>query len=143
MVIIMNSPLFKGNFGIFNHYLYGDENWVRTTEALDIPALAKRIADTGASRYCITLLQTRRYLLAPNAAYDEIAGTKPGEACCLRDMPLELGTELQKYGIDLYLYYTGDGPLRDERIGRRFGLISRDFPQSDTAKWMATPEFAA
>lgn len=138
---MQNNPLLKGSFGIFNHYLYGNKDWVKTTNELDIPALAKRISETGASRYCITLMQGNRYLLSPNATFDRIAGTRPGEACCLRDIPYELGKELEKYGIDLYLYYTGDGPLRDEEIGRKFGLVASEFPESDTAKWRVTPAF--
>ncbi len=34
----------KYKYGIFNHYLYGDENWVKTTNELDIPRLAANIA---------------------------------------------------------------------------------------------------
>ena len=29
--------LLNGKFGLFNHFLYGDDNWVRTTNELDIP----------------------------------------------------------------------------------------------------------
>ena len=101
------------------------------------PCIAKNIAETGASRYVITLMQGRKYMLAPNETYDKIAGTKPGEACAVRDVPMELGLELKKYGIDLYLYYTGDGPYGDEVIGKRFGFteprknVSMEFVQ----KW--------
>jgi len=137
----VSSPLFKGNFGLFNHYLYGNENWVKTTNDLDISAWAKRIADTGASRFCVTLMQGNKYMLAPNATYDRIAGTKPGEACCLRDVPMELGLELKKYDIDLYLYYTGDGPHFDDVIGRRFGMVVPELPEDENAKHLATPFF--
>ncbi len=102
--------------------IYGNEKWIKTTNELDVARLAKNVAKTGSSRYFITLMQGRKYMLAPNAVYDEIAGTKPGEACAIRDIPLELGTELAKYGIDLYLYYTGDGPHMDKEIGGRFGF---------------------
>ena len=130
--------LLNGKFGLFNHYLYGDENWVKTTDALDIPRLAENIAKTGASRYVITLMQGTKYMLAPNETYDRIAGTVPGEACAIRDIPMELGLELKKYGIDLYLYYTGDGPHLDPVLGPTFGFqqvfgrhVTRDFVE----KW--------
>lgn len=131
--------LLNGKFGLFNHFLYGDDNWVRTTNELDIPRLARNIAKTGASRYVITLMQGRKYMLAPNKTYDKIAGTKPGEACAIRDIPLELGLELQKYGIDLYLYYTGDGPHADEVIGKRFGFTAprQNVPMEFVQKWAA------
>ncbi len=114
--------LLKGNFGVFTHYLYGGPDWVETTNNLDIPRLAAKIAETGASYYFITLMQRAKYMLAPNETYDKIAGTKPGEACAIRDVPMELGLELKKYGIDLYLYYTGDGPYADDDIGGKFGF---------------------
>lgn len=131
--------LLTGKFGLFNHYLYGDANWVKMTNALDVERLARNIAKTGASRYVITLMQGRKYLLAPNATFDEIAGTKPGEACAVRDIPMELGLELQKYGIDLYLYYTGDGPYIDEEIGKKFGFVEprQNVTMAFVKKWAA------
>ena len=133
------EQLLKGNFGLFNHYLYGNSNWVETTNNLDIPRLAKNIAETGASYYFITLMQQTKYMLAPNKSYDEIAGTKPGEACAIRDVPMELGHELKKYGVDLYLYYTGDGPYRDDVIGRKFGFIEprKNISMDFVDKWTA------
>ncbi len=124
-VLMAKGNLLKGYFGLFTHYLYGvhgNTDWIGNTNALDIPAIAARIAETGASYYCITMMQGTRHMLAPNATYDKIAGTVPGEACALRDIPLELGTELKKYGIDLYLYYTGDGPHKDKTIAPRFDI---------------------
>lgn len=49
--------LFRGKFGLFTHYLYGGSDWVETTNNLDIPKLAARIASTGATHYFITLMQ--------------------------------------------------------------------------------------
>ena len=130
--------LLNGNFGIFNHYLYGDENWVKTTNSLDVERIARNVAKIGASRYCITLMQCRKYMLAPNSVFDEIAGTEPGEACAVRDIPLELGRALEKYGIDLYLYYTGDGPYLDPEIGPKFGITEpRHVTREFVDKWAA------
>lgn len=129
------NRLLSDTFGVFNHFLYGDENWVKTTDSLDIKAYAARIAATGATHFGITLMQGTKYMLSPNKTYDEIAGTKPGEACAIRDVPLELGEELAKYGVDLYLYYTGDGPHKDPVIGGRFGMVEADRT--------ATPAFVA
>lgn len=134
-----SDRLLSGNFGVFNHFLYGDDNWVKTTNELDVRRLARNIAKTGAKRYFITLMQGRKYMLAPNETFDEIAGTSPGEACAIRDIPLELGAELEKYGIDLYLYYTGDGPHLDEVIGPKFGFTAprQNVPMSFVEKWAA------
>lgn len=134
---MVTDKLLKGNFGVFNHYLFGDENWVSTTDALDVERLAHQVAMTGASRYFITMMQGSRYMLAPNETYDKIAGTKPGEACAVRDVPMELGRALEKYGIDLYLYYTGDGPYKDPVIGKRFGLTYQrgDMSEGFVQRW--------
>ena len=67
-------------------------------------------------------MQGSRHMLAPNAAYDRIAGTKPGEACPRRDLIADLADALAPYDIDLFLYFTGDGPYLDPDIGPRFGL---------------------
>ncbi|MGN1410470.1 MAG: hypothetical protein ACI4XJ_09880 [Eubacteriales bacterium] len=135
---MLGDRLLKGDFGVFNHYLFGDKNWVRTTNALDIERLARNLSKIGASRYFITLMQGNRYMLAPNRTYDEIAGTKPGEACAIRDIPLELGLELKKYGIDMYLYYTGDGPHFEPEIGPRFGITEpRRVTAEFVGKWAA------
>ena len=123
--------LYNSKFGVFNHYLgatffglkggYGKE-WCELIEKADVKKLAENISRTGAGYYFITVMQRGRYMLMPNATYDSIAKTKPGEACATRDIIPELAEELKKYNIDLYLYFTGDGPFKEWKIGRRFGL---------------------
>lgn len=121
-------------YGIFNHYLYGNpsddaellnrhapKDWNELTESVDVEDLARRVYETGAGYYCITLMQGSRHMLAPNGTYDRIAGTQPGEACARRDLPMELADALAVYDIDLFLYYTGDGPHLDPVIGSKFG----------------------
>lgn len=121
-------------WGIFHHYLAGNVNnkermrsyfhetdWDTCVHEFDVKKLAKQLSDIGVGYYFITLMQGTKYMLAPNATYDKIAGTKPGEACSTRDLPMELADELAKYDIDLYLYFTGDGPYKDEEIGKKFG----------------------
>ena len=43
-----------------------------------------------------------------------------------RDLIKEIGEELKKYDIDLYLYYTGDGPHKDEQAGNGLGWYDGD-----------------
>ena len=62
-------------------------------------------------------------MIAPNATFDKIAGTKPGEACSTRDLIEDLYQALSKYDIDLFLYFTGDGPYKSEDEGKKFGFI--------------------
>ena len=90
-------------FGVFNHYLYGNPSdgakelsarrpldWNACVDSVDVRDLARRVHETGAGYYFLTLMQGSRYLLGPNAAYDSIAGTRPGEACSRRDLVGEL-----------------------------------------------------
>ncbi|MHC1694798.1 MAG: hypothetical protein AB9835_05935 [Eubacteriales bacterium] len=130
--ILMNKK-----WGVFTHYLYTCQNnpshpasgghvetsWNECVNNLDVKLLASQLADAGAGYFVFTLMQGTRYMCAPNAAYDEISGYKPGEACSLRDLPEELYAALSPYGIDLYLYYTGDGPHFDPIAGPRFGFV--------------------
>ncbi len=115
-------------FGIFNHFLYGGipgadrTDWNARCALFDVKRMAEDLHRIGAGYYFITLMQGRKYMAAPNRTFDEIAGTKPGEACAERDLIAELIEALAKYDIDLYLYYTGDGPYKDIEIGQRFGF---------------------
>ena len=127
----------KRGWGVFNHYLYAEicspkttknldmniTDWNEAVNKFDVERLAYKLHKMGVGYYFITLMQGTKHMLAPNATYDRIAGTKPGEACATRDLPMELADALAKYDIDLCLYYTGDGPHKDEVIGNRFGFI--------------------
>ena len=128
--------LCASKWGVFTHYLWSVQNnpehpnnqgvgrtsWDECVDSLDVERLAADVAKTGAHYYFLTLMQGDRYMIAPNATFDRIAGTAPGEACSKRDLVLDVWNALQKYGIDLYLYYTGDGPYRDPEVGPRFGF---------------------
>ena len=125
--------LLAKRFGVFNHYLSGDPgneaasavsaaDWNGRVAAFDVPALAKRVYETGAGYYFITIQQSARYMIAPNAAYDRIGGTKPGEACPERDLIMELADELAKYDIDMCLYIASCGPYDDAQLAPKFGF---------------------
>ena len=110
-------------WGVFNHFLYAIQNdpnvansrgiqtdWDTLVNGFDAGLLAENLHRVGAGYYVITVMQGTKYMIAPNAAFDAIAGTKPGEACSTRDLVADLATALDKYGIDLFLYFAGDGP---------------------------------
>lgn len=124
-------------WGVFHHYLYniqnnplftnnqnaGQTDWQICTEALDVKRLAKTLHDIGAGYYFITVMQGRKYMIAENGAYRNIVGDEIADECLSRrDLIEELYQELSKYNIDLYLYFTGDGPYKDEQIGKLFGF---------------------
>ncbi len=123
-------------WGVFNHYLYiyqgtpdtpqnagvGALEWNDLVNKFDAERLAYNLHKMGAGYYFLTLMQGRKYMCSPNATYDKIAGTKPGEACSTRDLPMDIYHALKKYDIDLCLYFTGDGPYRDEPMASNFGF---------------------
>lgn len=143
-------------WGIFQHYLYStvcspqkndslaapSSRWNDAINSIDVERLAYSLHKMNVGYYFITLMQGTKFMLAPNSTYDSIAGTKAGEACALRDLPLELSKALEKYGIDLCLYYTGDGPWADEIISRKFGFTKNgdDITEEFVKKWASVLE---
>ncbi len=145
--------LYSRKFGVFNHFLFGapggsvpaeqaTSGWNERCEAFDVRYTARTLHELGAGYYVITLMQGRKYMAAPNAAFDEIAGTKPGEACAKRDLILDLSDALRAYDIDLYLYFTGDGPYRDPECGEKFGFLEprRGVSHDFCRKWASVLE---
>lgn len=134
----LTDRLHSKKWGVFHHYLYniqndprfsnnqnaGQTDWQSCTQALDVKRLAKNLHEIGAGYYFITVMQGRKYMIAENAAYRSIVGDGVAdEALSRRDLIEELYQELSRYDIDLYLYFTGDGPYKDEDIGSLFGFI--------------------
>jgi len=128
-------------FGIFNHFLYGEPGgfvtrklsrdeeaieWNRQVNAFDTERIAYDLNRIGAGYYFITLMQGQRFMLAPNETYDRLCGTKPGECCAKRDLVADLIKSLKKYDIALCLYYTGDGPYRDEYCSKGMGKVNEE-----------------
>lgn len=131
-------------WGVFNHYLYYSEKglafpdaegeaweagvapmaleWCGQTESFDTDRLARTLHEIGCGYYMITVMQGTRFMIAPNDAYTRITGIAPGMGCCRRDLIKDIALSLRKYDIDLYLYYTGDGPHFDKIAGPAMGL---------------------
>lgn len=127
---------YNSKWGVFNHYLsrcqnavgepancgVGVTDWNTCVNEFDTELLAKQLHSIGAKFYAITVMQGTADLIAPNETFDKIAEVKKGDCCAKRDLVLDLYNSLSKYNIDLYLYFTGDGPWKDEIIGKRFGF---------------------
>lgn len=136
MIREYQDRFYNRKWGVFNHFLNGIQNnpayknskgittsFDELVHGFNVELLAKNLHQMGAGYYVITIMQGTPHLIAPNATFDEIAGTKPGEACSTRDLVLDISNELKKYDIDLFLYFTGDGPYKDNDIGSKFGFI--------------------
>lgn len=122
-------------WGVFVHYLWdvqnvgGRENtqgkpattWDALVKEFDTEKFAVQIKETGAPYVFFTMMQRTRYLIAPNATYDKLTGYQPGEACSTRDLVEDLYQSLDKRGIKLMLYWTGDGPREDPQAAAGMG----------------------
>ena len=131
----MTADTFKSKkWGVFCHYLYGSQNgtgskntrgtvtsWDECVEELDCEKLAAQLSEIDARYLFITMQQGTRYFIAPNRTFEEMTGIKDG--CSHRDLVLDLHSALNKRGIELFLYYTGDAMGRDNDpvIAERFG----------------------
>lgn len=133
--------MMQKKWGVFNHFLYGSEKgytdyraddkeeilrmaeeWNQQVDSFDVEKLARTLHEIGCGYYFITVMQGTRFMIAPNAAYSRITGIAPGEGCARRDLIRDIGEALKQYDIDLYLYYTGDGPHFDKVAGPAMGL---------------------
>jgi hypothetical protein len=120
-----------GKYGVFVHYLVGLQNnpdhvaslgrqtsWDECVREFDVEKFADRMRDAGAGYVIFTMIQRSRFLIAPNATFDRLTGYRPGEACATRDLVEDLYQALNKRGIALMLYWTGDGPCDDPQAAQ-------------------------
>jgi len=139
----------KARYGVFVHYLAGLQNnanqvhslgretsWDDCVREFDTERFADAMAQAGAGYVIFTVMQVSHFMIAPNATFDEITGYKPGEACATRDLIEDLYASLNRRGIPLMLYYTGDGPRGDEKAAAAFGWAWPP-PREFVEKWAA------
>lgn len=128
--------MYERKWGVFIHYLHSCLNEARSPRSLgretswddcirdfDCDALAAKLAEVGAGYLVLTLQQQTKYFCAPNETFDRIAGYQPGEACSTIDLPARMIKALEPYDIDLFLYFTGDGPTLDKQAEAAFGTL--------------------
>ncbi|GAB6187475.1 discoidin domain-containing protein [Thermopirellula anaerolimosa] len=121
-------------YGVFVHYLDGIQNnpehvsslnrrtsWDECVREFNTELFAERMKEAGAGYVIFTVMQVQRFMIAPNAAFDRITGYRPGEACATRDLIDDLARSLDKRGIPLMLYWTGDGPRADPKAAQAMG----------------------
>ena len=96
-------------------------SWDDMINKFDTERFAADVAEAGASYVIFTMMQRTRYLIAPNETYNQLTGYKTGEACSSRDLVNDLLESLDKYGIKLMLYWTGDGPKQDKQASEGMG----------------------
>ena len=97
-------------------------SWNERVNSVNVKRLASELHEMGAGYVLWAVLHNSPHMNVPNATYDKIAGTKPGEICATRDIVAELYEELSKYGIDLYIYFPGNGPRVRGEVTERLGF---------------------
>lgn len=140
-------------WGMFNHFINIEKsNWRNNGIAykdfnervnnFDVKQYARTVYELNAGYVFFTLMQCHKYICAPNYTFNQITGLKTGEGCSERDLIADLIEALDKYDIPLFLYYTGDGPLRDKEVGEKMGHIEGGEPvNSEFCKnWSAVME---
>ena len=126
------DAFFQKRYGVFFHYLNSLQNTAKTINSLgqetswddcvnefDVERFADQVEQTGAGYVFFTMMQQTRFLAAPNETFDRLTGYRPGEACASRDLVMEIANALARRNIDLYLYWTGDGPSHDSQAFQR------------------------
>ena len=153
----ITDTMYNKKWGVFNHYLFniqnnpnflnnqgaGETDWNSCTADLDVEKIAKTLHEIGAGYYFITVMQGRKYMIADNKAYRSVLeDTFEEDALSKRDLIEELYQALCKYDIDLYLYFTGDGPYKDEEYGQKFGFTEPriDVQMDFINKWASVLE---
>lgn len=137
----------RAGAGVFVHYLNGLQNnresinslgketpWDECVREFDTERFADAMQEAGAGYVIFTVMQITRHLIAPNATFDRISGYQPGAACATRDLIEDLYQSLNKRGIPLLLYYTGDGPRADAQANAQFGFDGNVSPEF-VRKW--------
>lgn len=140
-------------WGVFNHYIctpgrdeiYGTDlsDWNRTVDTFDTDRLAYLLHQMGAGYYFITLIHGTEYMLAPNATYDKLMGVPAGELCHRRDLVLDIYNALQKYDIDICLYFNCLSPFNNtfgQKYRERVGIFADRLPEPQ--KDVLTPQNA-
>lgn len=134
----MSKILSDKKYGIMVHYLsqiqngkhspnnplFGPTSWDECVNDFDVEAFAKKVSKTGAGYVLFTVCQVTANICAPNKTFENITNGKCVGACSKRDLLFDLGKALEKYGIDLYLYFTGDGPQKDEIASKAFATLN-------------------
>lgn len=114
-----------GKVGIIAHVLPDADDFGRI-DLLDAAGLARQVAESGAAWFILTLGQNTGYYIAPNAAYERIAGYAPFSRCERRDIPAEVASALRGTGVRFGLYIPAAPANRDRAAGDRFGLGERE-----------------
>ena len=123
-----NADWFRdAGYGIMVHYLSsnivqdrGSKEWNDAVDSFNTDDFALKASEAGAGYVMFTLGQNSGYYCSPNAAFDSIAGTGPGDLCSKRDLPMDLIKSLKKYNIPVILYLPSNPPISNRLVSEKF-----------------------
>jgi hypothetical protein len=129
-----NTDWFKdAGYGIMVHYLKeaivpegGSKEWNDAVNSFNAENFARQAKEAGAGFVMFTLGQNSGYYCSPNASFDKILGTQPGELCSTRDLPMDLIKELGEYNIPLILYLPSNPPVNNPLVSEKFHYPLKD-----------------
>lgn len=76
----------QARYGVTMHFGVGPHN-VALVNKSDVERLAEQLQQVGAGSFLLMRGQNSGCYVAPNAAYDEITSSSPGEKCSIHDLP--------------------------------------------------------
>lgn len=143
-----NTDWFRdAGVGVMLHFLQavyasegGSKEWNEIVDGFDVELFAENCLEAGAGYVLFALGQNDGYYCSPNAAYDSVAGSAPGELCSHRDLPADLFEALDKRGIRMMFYLPGNPPIRNKKAAEGFQYsFGKDTPTSQytQARWEA------
>jgi hypothetical protein len=104
-------------------------------DGFDVEAMAKRLEQTGAGHYQLSIGQNSGYYLAPNAEYDRITGIAPSK-CSHRDLVADIAESLRKRDIKLMVYLPSGAPGADKQACAALEWLNGPYPnRSFQLKW--------
>lgn len=106
-----------GKYGVMIHFSYNGTDWNERVNNFDCDALARQLHEIGAAHLFFSVTQYDGYFCCPCQAYDDIlAAAGIVSHCSRRDLINDLYEALSRYGIDLYVMFSGRGPEESELI---------------------------
>jgi hypothetical protein len=110
-------------WGVMTHYLADwqarvnkldmtVELWNKMVDGFDAEGMAKRLEETGAGHYQLSIGQNSGYYLSPNAVYDRFVGIAPSK-CSRRDLVADFYEPLHRRDIKLMVYLPSGAPGGD------------------------------
>jgi Carbohydrate binding module (family 6)./F5/8 type C domain. len=106
---------------IYDREVTPGKTFDQTIKEYDANSVAYVANESGAAYVIINAVSGDGHFIAPNATFDSIVGSSPGERCSTRDTIDDIYNALNPYGVKLILYVIGDIAKLDGSAGTSMG----------------------